>query len=142
MLRSCFALRMLSVSFDENLVHGGLSVGNMFLSFRWHSAGTYDVKTKTGGPFGTMRHSAELAHGANNGLDISLRLLEPIREQFPILSHADFYQVRILVPLEDLLGLFKSINILAICYLCFLMIFSGACDTVGWCCCCGGHWWT
>lgn len=51
------------------------------------------MKTKTGGPFGTMRKSAELAHGANNGLDIAVRLLEPIKEQFPILSYADFYQV-------------------------------------------------
>lgn len=62
--------------------------------FRWHSAGTYDVVSKTGGPFGTMRFSAELAHGANNGLDIAIRLLDPIKEQFPTLSYADFYQVR------------------------------------------------
>lgn len=40
-----------------------------------------------------MKQSAELAHGANNGLDIAVRLLEPIKEQFPILSYADFYQV-------------------------------------------------
>lgn len=60
---------------------------------RWHSAGTFDVKTKTGGPFGTIRHPAELAHEANRGLDIAVRLLEPIKEQFPILSYADFYQV-------------------------------------------------
>lgn len=63
--------------------------------YRWHSAGTFDVKTKTGGPFGTMKHPAELAHAANNGLDIAVRLLEPIKEQFPILSYADFYQVRL-----------------------------------------------
>lgn len=61
--------------------------------YRWHSAGTYDVKTKTGGPFGTMKHPEELAHEANNGLDIAVRLLEPIKEQFPILSYGDFYQV-------------------------------------------------
>ena len=60
---------------------------------RWHSAGTYDASTKTGGPFGTMKHPAELAHGANSGLDIAVRLLEPIKEQFPILTYADFYQV-------------------------------------------------
>lgn len=41
-----------------------------------------------------MKHGAELAHGANNGLDIAVRLLEPIKEQFPILSYADFYQVQ------------------------------------------------
>lgn len=63
-------------------------------SSRWHSAGTYDWKTKTGGPFGTIRNPEELAHGANNGLDIAIRLLEPIKEQFPILSYADFYQVQ------------------------------------------------
>lgn len=51
------------------------------------------MKTRTGGPFGTMRHASELGHGANNGLDIAVRLLDPIKEQFPILSYADFYQV-------------------------------------------------
>nr|AAR32786.1 ascorbate peroxidase [Pinus pinaster] len=66
----------------------------------WHSAGTYDVKTKTGGPFGTMRYGAELAHGANSGLDIAVRLLEPIKEQFPIISYADFYQLAGVVAVE------------------------------------------
>jgi L-ascorbate peroxidase len=51
------------------------------------------VSTKTGGPFGTMKNSAELAHGANAGLDIAVRMLEPIKEEFPVLSCADFYQV-------------------------------------------------
>lgn len=60
---------------------------------RWHSAGTFDQCSKTGGPFGTMRFEAELSHGANAGLDIALRLLEPIRKQFPTITFADFYQV-------------------------------------------------
>lgn len=60
---------------------------------RWHSAGTYDLKTKTGGPFGTIRLPQELADDANKGLDIAVRLLEPIKDMFPILSYADFYQV-------------------------------------------------
>ncbi|KAJ7947753.1 Ascorbate peroxidase [Quillaja saponaria] len=66
----------------------------LILRLAWHSAGTFDVKTRTGGPFGTIKNQAELAHGANNGLDIAVRLLEPIKEQFPNLSYADFYQVR------------------------------------------------
>ncbi|KRY02543.1 L-ascorbate peroxidase, cytosolic, partial [Trichinella patagoniensis] len=57
----------------------------LMLRLAWHSAGTYDVKTKTGGPFGTIRHPDELAHGANNGLSIAVGLLEPIKEQFPII---------------------------------------------------------
>ncbi|KAL4334867.1 hypothetical protein GQ457_07G034120 [Hibiscus cannabinus] len=72
----------------------------LMLRLAWHSAGTFDVKTKTGGPFGTMKQPAELAHGANNGLDIAVRLLEPIKEQFPILSYADFYQLAGVVAVE------------------------------------------
>ncbi|KAM5583916.1 L-ascorbate peroxidase, cytosolic [Rosa sericea] len=72
----------------------------LMLRLAWHSAGTYDVKTKTGGPFGTMKQPAELAHGANNGLDIAVRLLDPIKEQFPILSYADFYQLAGVVGVE------------------------------------------
>nr|DAD25448.1 TPA_asm: hypothetical protein HUJ06_026912 [Nelumbo nucifera] len=33
-----------------------------------------------------MKHSAKLGNAANNGLDIVVRLLEPIKEQFPTLS--------------------------------------------------------
>ncbi|CAA7392819.1 unnamed protein product [Spirodela intermedia] len=72
----------------------------LMLRLAWHSAGTYDVSTKTGGPFGTMRFSTELGHAANNGLDIAVRLLEPIKEQFPIISYADFYQLAGVVAVE------------------------------------------
>ncbi|KAL0460251.1 UNVERIFIED_CONTAM: L-ascorbate peroxidase 1, cytosolic [Sesamum latifolium] len=63
----------------------------------WHSAGTFDMSSKTGGPFGTIRLKTEKGHTANNGIEIAARLLEPIKEQFPMLSYADFYQL-----LEDL----------------------------------------
>lgn len=72
----------------------------LMLRLAWHSAGTFDFKTKTGGPFGTMKLPAELAHAANNGLDIAVRLLEPIKEQFPILSYGDFYQLAGVVAVE------------------------------------------
>ncbi|KAL9994623.1 putative L-ascorbate peroxidase [Helianthus debilis subsp. tardiflorus] len=72
----------------------------LMLRLAWHSAGTYDVNTKSGGPFGTMRYKAELSHGANNGLDIAVRLLEPIKEQFPIISYGDFYQLAGVVAVE------------------------------------------
>lgn len=70
------------------------------LRLAWHSAGTYDVKTKTGGPFGTIRNPEELSHEANAGLIIAVRLLEPIKEEFPILSYADFYQLAGVVAVE------------------------------------------
>ncbi|CAN0926802.1 L-ascorbate peroxidase 2, cytosolic [Linum grandiflorum] len=70
------------------------------LRLAWHSAGTFDVETNSGGPFGTIRHQEELAHQANNGLDIAVRLLEPVKEQFPILTYADFYQLAGVVAVE------------------------------------------
>ncbi|CAI0472441.1 unnamed protein product, partial [Linum tenue] len=70
------------------------------LRLAWHSAGTFDVETKTGGPFGTIRHGEELAHEANSGLDIAVGLLEPIKAQFPILTYADFYQLAGVVAVE------------------------------------------
>ncbi|KAJ0084962.1 hypothetical protein Patl1_30793 [Pistacia atlantica] len=76
------------------------SCAPLMLRIAWHSAGTFDVKTKTGGPFGTMKNPAELAHSANNGLDIAVRLLEPIKQQFPILSYGDFYQLAGVVAVE------------------------------------------
>ncbi|KAL4326830.1 hypothetical protein AHAS_Ahas13G0039300 [Arachis hypogaea] len=72
----------------------------LMLRLAWHSAGTFDVATKSGGPFGTIKHPSELAHGANAGLDIAVRLLEPIKEQFPTLSYADFYQLAGVVAVE------------------------------------------
>lgn len=41
---------------------------------RWHDAGTYDVKTKTGGPDGSIRNEQEYTHSANNGLKIAIDL--------------------------------------------------------------------
>lgn len=43
-------------------------------SCRWHDAGTYDAKTKTGGPNGSIRHDSELKHGANTGLNIAIEI--------------------------------------------------------------------
>ncbi|KAI3760439.1 hypothetical protein L1987_50834 [Smallanthus sonchifolius] len=58
---------------------------------RFHCAATFDVKTATGGPFGTMRHKAEQNHGANVGLDVAVEMLEPIKQQFPLVSYGDLY---------------------------------------------------
>lgn len=44
------------------------------LSYRWHDAGTYDAKSKTGGPNGSIRNEKELNHSSNNGLKIAIDL--------------------------------------------------------------------
>lgn len=45
------------------------------LSCRWHDAGTFDVKTKTGGANGSIRFEEEYTHGSNAGLKIAIDLL-------------------------------------------------------------------
>ena len=47
-----------------------------------------------------MRFDAEQGHGANSGIHIALRLLEPIREQFSTISFADFHQLAGVVAVE------------------------------------------
>ncbi|KAK6154028.1 hypothetical protein DH2020_013667 [Rehmannia glutinosa] len=46
----------------------------IMLRLAWHDAGTYDAKTKTGGPNGSIRNEAEYKHAANNGLKIAIDL--------------------------------------------------------------------
>lgn len=45
---------------------------SLFCFPRWHDAGTYDAKTKTGGANGSIRNEEEYTHGANSGLKIAL----------------------------------------------------------------------
>ena len=90
---TCTYISGLNMSENITLSAGSFNMMYKFGGCRWHAAGTFDVKTKTGGPFGTIRNAAELAHGANAGLQIAVNLLEPIKAQFPILSYADLYQV-------------------------------------------------
>jgi cytochrome c peroxidase len=67
----------------------------------WHDAGTYDVSTKTGGPRAAMRHAeGEATHGANAGLDVARKLLQPIKDRYPGVGYADFWQFAGYVAIE------------------------------------------
>ena len=61
----------------------------------WHSSGTYDKITNSGGSGkGTIRFKEELDHGANAGLDNAINWLEPIYKKYSAnadLSYADLY---------------------------------------------------
>lgn len=61
----------------------------------WHSSGTYDKATDTGGSgAGTIRFKSELAHGGNAGLAVTaVKWLEPIYKKYKKagLSYADLY---------------------------------------------------
>jgi cytochrome c peroxidase len=76
----------------QGLIDKDPDIGPTMVRLAWHSSGTYDKMTKTGGSgAGTIRFKEELAHGGNAGLDMMVAKLEPIRAQFPDISYADLY---------------------------------------------------
>lgn len=82
--------------------------GPTLVRLAWHSSGTYDKVSKTGGSFkGTMRLDEELAHGANAGLSTATMWLEPIYNKYnkaTDLSYADLYTLAGVVAIETLGG--------------------------------------
>ncbi len=82
--------------------------GPTLVRLAWHSSGTYDRITKTGGSqLGTIRFNEELAHGANAGLDLAVSWLEPIYKKYNMkndLSYADLYTLAGVVAIKTLGG--------------------------------------
>lgn len=69
--------------------------GPTLVRLAWHSSGTYDKMSKSGGSGqGTIRFKEELAHGGNAGLaDTAVKWMEPIHQKYANsgLSYADLY---------------------------------------------------
>jgi cytochrome c peroxidase len=81
------------------------SYGPVLLRLAWHSSGTYDAETKTGGSNGaTMRFPAEGSHGANAGLVHARDFLEPIKEQFPWISYGDLWTLAGVCAIQEMQG--------------------------------------
>ncbi|XP_060178168.1 L-ascorbate peroxidase 3-like [Lycium barbarum] len=64
-------------------------------NIRWHDARTYDCKSKTGGPNGSIRNEEQFTHSANNGLNIALEFCEEVKAEHPKITYADLYQEEI-----------------------------------------------
>ncbi|KAI4297760.1 hypothetical protein L6164_037628 [Bauhinia variegata] len=72
----------------------------IMLRLAWHDAGTYDAKTKTGGPNGSIRNEEEYSHGANNGLKKAIDWCEEVKAKHPKITYADLYQLAGVVAVE------------------------------------------
>ncbi|CAJ1930477.1 unnamed protein product [Sphenostylis stenocarpa] len=72
----------------------------LMLRLAWHDAGTYDVKTRTGGPTGSIRTARELFHAANKGLETAVVFCEEVKAKHPNISYADLYQLAGVVAVE------------------------------------------
>lgn len=87
------------------LVKSDPDKGPTLVRLAWHSSGTYDKMTKTGGSgLGTIRFKEELAHGGNAGLDKAVQWLEPVKSSNPNLSYADLYTLSGIVAIKTLGG--------------------------------------
>jgi L-ascorbate peroxidase len=72
----------------------------------WHDSGTFDKDAKPvfpecGGANGSIRFDPEITHGANAGLSMALKLLEPIHKQFPEITWADLMQMASALGIEN-----------------------------------------
>jgi len=81
------------------------SYGPILIRLAWHSSGTYDKKTKTGGSNGAgMRFTPESDWGGNAGLAIARGLLEPVKKKHPEISYSDLWIYAGYVALEAMGG--------------------------------------
>lgn len=64
----------------------------MAMRVAWHSAGTWNKVTGTGGSDGaTMRFEPEFSDGANAGLTMMIDMLKPVKDKHPNVSRADIW---------------------------------------------------
>jgi len=83
----------------------GAAPGPFLIRLAWHSAGTWDPVTKTGGSNGaTMRFNPEQGWGANAGLKDAQALLDPVKKKFPSISSADLWIFAACVAIEEMGG--------------------------------------
>ncbi|KAI0630420.1 cytochrome c peroxidase [Trametes polyzona] len=81
------------------------SYGPILVRLAWHSSGTYDKETNTGGSnYATMRFEPEAKHGANNGLNIARDLLEPLKQEFPWISYGDLWTLAGVAAIQEMGG--------------------------------------
>lgn len=81
------------------------SYGPVLLRLGWHSSGTYDKATGTGGSNGgTMRFKTEASHGANAGLENARQFLDPIKAQYPWISYGDLWTLAAVCAVQEMQG--------------------------------------
>jgi len=77
----------------------------MAVRVAWHSSGTFDSQTSTGGSDGaTIRFEPESADPANAGLSIIRDLLLPVKQAHPEISFADLHTIAGCMAVEFLGG--------------------------------------
>eukprot|EP00475_Leptophrys_vorax_P033198 TRINITY_DN51963_c0_g1_i1.p1 TRINITY_DN51963_c0_g1~~TRINITY_DN51963_c0_g1_i1.p1 ORF type:complete len:296 (+),score=30.30 TRINITY_DN51963_c0_g1_i1:256-1143(+) len=76
------------------------SCAPLMLRLAFHDAGTYDARTRSGGPNASIRSELEYTHGGNAGMKIGIDMLEEVKAKHPRVSYADIYQLAGVVAVE------------------------------------------
>jgi len=77
------------------------SMAPVFIRLAWHSSGTYDMHTGTGGSNGAgMRFATEAADPENAGLEVARAFLEPVKRRYPAISYSDLWILASYVGIE------------------------------------------
>lgn len=77
------------------------SYAPLLIRLAWHSSGTYDAASGTGGSNGaTMRHAVEAADPENAGLEKAREYLEQVKAEHPWVSYADLWILAACVAIE------------------------------------------
>ncbi|OBZ70799.1 Cytochrome c peroxidase, mitochondrial [Grifola frondosa] len=88
---------------DKNYDDG--SYGPVLLRLAWHSSGTYDKDTNTGGSnYATMRFEPEAKHDANAGLQVARDILEAVKKEFPWISYGDLWTLSGVAAIQEMGG--------------------------------------
>lgn len=81
------------------------SVAPVLLRLAWHSSGTFDKHSNTGGSNGAgMRWEKEGGDAANAGLQHARVFLEPIKEKYPSITYSDLWTLAGVVAIKALGG--------------------------------------
>ncbi|KAI0721159.1 heme peroxidase [Fomitopsis betulina] len=81
------------------------SYGPVLVRLAWHSSGTYDKESGTGGSnYATMRFEPEAKHGANAGLAVARELMEGIKKEFPWISYGDLWTLGGVCAIQEMGG--------------------------------------
>lgn len=81
------------------------SAGPVLVRLAWHSSGTYDAATDTGGSNGAgMRYEAEGGDPANAGLQHARAFLEPVKDQYPWITYSDLWTLAGVVAVQEMGG--------------------------------------
>ncbi|KAE8684501.1 putative L-ascorbate peroxidase 6 [Hibiscus syriacus] len=71
----------------------------------WHDAGTYNKNVKEwpqrSGANGSLRFEAELKYKSNTGLVNALKLIQPIKDKYPVVTYADLFQLASATAIEE-----------------------------------------